>query len=187
MSEHSIVILASGSGTLAQALIDAAERNELDCEISAIISDKQSQVLERARKYDITNFYLPLTKDRSDWDRKLLDLVNKLKPDLVVSAGFMRILSPEFVSRFDCINSHPSLLPAFPGAHAVRDALAAGVTETGCTVHWIDAGIDTGPIIGQIPMPIYPTDSEETLHARIKIAERALIVETVSALLADKH
>ena len=187
MGEHSIVILASGSGTLAQALIDAAERNELDCEISAIISDKQSQVLERARKYDITNFYLPLAKDRSDWDGKLLDLVNKLKPDLVVSAGFMRILSPEFVSRFDCINSHPSLLPAFPGAHAVRDALAAGVTETGCTVHWIDAGIDTGPIIGQIPMPIDPTDSEETLHARIKIAERALIVETVSALLADKH
>ncbi len=187
MGEHSIVILASGSGTLAQALIDAVVKNDLDCEISAIISDKQSKVLERARKHDITNFYLPISKDRSEWDVKLLDLVSKLKPDLVVSAGFMRILAPEFVSRFDCINSHPSLLPSFPGAHAVRDALAAGALQTGCTVHWIDAGIDTGPIIGQIPTPIYPTDSEETLHERIKIAERALIVETVSALLADKH
>ncbi|MBU6242512.1 MAG: phosphoribosylglycinamide formyltransferase [Acidobacteria bacterium] len=187
MGERSIVILASGSGTLAQALIDAIIRAELDCEISAIISDQRSQVLERARKHDITNFYLPLTKVRTDWDEKLLDLVSKLKPDLVISAGFMRILSPDFVAKFDCINSHPSLLPAFPGAHAVRDALAAGVSETGCTVHWIDAGIDTGAIIGQIPMPIYPTDSEETLHERIKIAERALIVETVSALLADKY
>ncbi|MSY23523.1 MAG: phosphoribosylglycinamide formyltransferase, partial [Actinobacteria bacterium] len=111
MGEHSIVILASGSGTLAQALIDAVVNNDLDCEISAIISDKQSKVLERARKHDITNFYLPISKDRSEWDVKLLDLVSKLKPDLVVSAGFMRILAPEFVSRFDCINSHPSLLP----------------------------------------------------------------------------
>ena len=180
-----VVILASGQGSLAQAIIDASE---LEIQIVAVVSDRaDAQVLDRAKKASINTAVVELTDDRHSWNQRLFDQVDLYKPDLVVSAGFMRILSPEFVSRFDCINSHPSLLPAFPGAHAVRDALAAGLTETGCSVHWIDAGIDTGPIIGQIPMPIYPTDSEETLHERIKIAERALIVETVSALLADKH
>ncbi len=100
----------------------------------------------------------------------------------------MRILSPEFVKKFRAINSHPSLLPLFPGAHAVRDALAAGVSETGCTVHWIDSGVDTGAIIAQIPMPIRSGDTEEQLHERIKIAERALIVETIATLSReDRH
>jgi phosphoribosylglycinamide formyltransferase-1 len=183
-----IVVLASGSGTLTQAIIDAKESGALDLEIAAIISDKDSEVLQRAHRHHISSHYLPLKNARSEWNSELFELVSRYEPDLVVSAGFMRILSPEFVKKFRAINSHPSLLPLFPGAHAVRDALAAGVSETGCTVHWIDSGVDTGAIIAQIPMPIRSGDTEEQLHERIKIAERALIVETIATLSReDRH
>jgi phosphoribosylglycinamide formyltransferase-1 len=124
-----------------------------------------------------------MMEDRSEWDRELETLIAALRPDLVVSAGFMRILSHRITTKFPIINSHPALLPAFPGAHAVRDALAAGVSETGTTIHWVDAGVDTGAIISQKNVEILEGDTEESLHERIKIVERGLIVATIASLL----
>jgi phosphoribosylglycinamide formyltransferase-1 len=175
-----IVILASGSGTLMQAIFDA----ELGADIVAVISDqKDAAVLDLAQKAGIETFTIPMMPDRAEWDRELETLIAALKPDLVISAGFMRILSERITSRFKIINSHPALLPLFPGAHAVRDALAAGATETGTTIHWVDAGIDTGEVIAQERVEILPGDTEESLHERIKIVERGLIVATIASLL----
>ena len=176
-----VVILASGSGTLAQAIIDA----RLNIDIVAVISDKaDAAVLERAQNAHIEIFTIPMLADRTEWDRELETLLAALKPDLVVSAGFMRILSEKIVNRFKIINSHPALLPLFPGAHAVRDALAAGARETGTTIHWVDAGLDTGEVIAQERVEILPGDSEESLHERIKIVERGLIVATIASLIS---
>lgn len=175
-----IVILASGSGTLAQAIFDA----QLEADIVAVISDqKDAAVLERAHTARIETFTIPMLPDRTEWDRELETLIAALKPDLVVSAGFMRILSERITSRFRIINSHPALLPLFPGAHAVRDALSAGATETGTTIHWVDAGVDTGQVIAQERVEILAGDTQESLHERIKIVERGLIVATIAALL----
>jgi phosphoribosylglycinamide formyltransferase-1 len=137
-----LVILASGNGSLAQAIIDDLL---LGGQIVALISDRtDAHVLERARTSAIPTYVIDMKSDRKVWDKEILNSVNNLKPDLVISAGFMRILSPDFVQTFPTINSHPALLPLFPGAHAVRDALAAGVSETGTTIHWVDKGVDTG-------------------------------------------
>lgn len=175
-----LVILASGSGTLAQAIFDAG----LDADIVAVISDKpDAAVIDRAQRAHIETFTIPMIADRAQWDRELEKLIAALKPDLVVSAGFMRVLAPAIVNRFKIINSHPALLPAFPGAHAVRDALAAGAKETGTTIHWVDEGVDTGQIIAQERCEIRDGDTEESLHERIKILERGLIVATISNLL----
>jgi phosphoribosylglycinamide formyltransferase-1 len=124
-----------------------------------------------------------MQKDRLQWDAQLIEHMDALAPDLVVSAGFMRILSAHFVSRFKMINTHPALLPLFPGAHPVRDAIAAGVSVTGASVHWVDAGVDTGEVIAQAPVEVLHSDDESTLHERIKIAERGLIVATLKELL----
>jgi phosphoribosylglycinamide formyltransferase-1 len=126
-----------------------------------------------------------MVENRADWDQQIISTLTELQPDLVVSAGFMRILSAECVSKFKIVNSHPALLPLFPGAHAVRDALAAGATKTGTTIHWIDAGVDTGEIIAQEEVEITPSDTEESLHERIKIVERRLYVATLQKLLTD--
>lgn len=174
-----VVLLASGSGSLAQAIFDA----NLNLEILALISDKKSEALNRAERVGVEAVYLPVTSDRTNWNKDLLDLVSKYNPDLVVSVGFMKILSKDFVEKFRTINTHPALLPNFPGAHAVRDALVAKVTETGTTVHWVDEGVDTGAVIAQIPVAIKPNDTEESLHERIKIVERALIVETLQKFI----
>jgi phosphoribosylglycinamide formyltransferase-1 len=176
-----VVILASGAGSLAQAIIDA---NELDIQIVAVVSDNpNAQVLERAKAAKLNTSVIELGADRTAWNKQLFDQVDQYQPDLVVSAGFMRILSPEFVNTFPTINSHPALLPEFPGAHAVRDALAAGVSVTGTTVHWVDAGVDTGPIITQMEVPVLPNDDEATLHERIKKVERGLIVATIALII----
>jgi len=175
-----IVILASGSGTLAQAIFDA----QLEADIVAVISDQpEAAVLDRAHKARIETFTIPMLPDRAEWDRELETLIAALKPDLVVSAGFMRILSERITDKFKIINSHPALLPLYPGAHAVRDALTAGATETGTTIHWVDAGVDTGKVIAQERVEILPEDTEESLHERIKIVERGLIVATIAELL----
>ena len=175
-----VVILASGTGSLAQAIMDAPE---LEIQIVAVVSDRaDAQVLERAKKASINTSVIELKGDRAAWDKQLFNQVDQYQPDLVVSAGFMRILSAEFVSTFPTINSHPALLPDFPGAHAVRDALAAGVTVTGTTVHWVDAGVDTGPIITQMEVPVVPGDDEASLHERIKKVERGLIVATIALI-----
>lgn len=179
-----IVILASGQGSLAQAIFDAVANGQLKAQILEVISDQPSaQVLERAKTAGIAYFVHPMQKDRLQWDAQLIKHVDRLQPDLVISAGFMRILSPFFISRFKMINTHPALLPAFPGAHPVRDAIAAGVSVTGATVHWVDAGVDTGPVIAQTQVEVLPGDDESTLHERIKIVERGLIVATLKELL----
>lgn len=178
---HRIIILASGAGTLAQSIIDA---DELDIEIVAVISDQaQAAVLERARAAGIYCEVVALENSREQWNTQIIELVGGHKPDLVVSAGFMRILPTDFVNRFPTINIHPALLPDFPGAHAVRDALAAGVSITGTTVHWVDAGVDTGPVITQMQVPVLAGDDEASLHERIKKVERSLIVATIALIL----
>ena len=177
-----VVILASGSGTLAQAIFAAPK----DYEVAALICDRaEAKVVEIAREFEIEVELLELIGDRSNWNQDIFDLVSKYQPDLVVSAGFMRILAPDFVQTFKVINTHPALLPLFPGAHAVRDALAAGATETGSTIHWVDEGVDTGAVIAQQRIEITATDTEETLHERIKIIERGLIVATIPQVLAE--
>ena len=179
-----VVLLASGSGSLAQSIIDARDSDKLNIEILQLISDKQSQAIERASAAGISTTYLPMVEDRSIWDTQLFETVKKLNPDLVVSVGFMRILAAPFVSKFPTINTHPALLPKFPGAHAVRDALNAGAQVTGSTVHWVDAGIDTGTVIAQKEVVVLPQDDESSLHERIKIVERELIVETLQSFIA---
>jgi phosphoribosylglycinamide formyltransferase-1 len=179
-----VVLLASGSGSLAQSIIDARDSGKLNIEILQLISDKQSQAIERASAAGISTTYLPMVEDRSIWDTQLFETVKKLNPDLVVSVGFMRILAAPFVSKFPTINTHPALLPKFPGAHAIRDALNAGAQVTGSTVHWVDAGIDTGTVIAQKEVVVLPHDDEASLHERIKIVERELIVETLQSFIA---
>ena len=176
-----IVILASGTGSLAQAIFDA---HDLDIQIVAVVSDNpKAPVLDRAKAASINTAVVELTGDRVAWNKQLFDQVDQYQPDLVVSAGFMKILPSDFVNTFPTINSHPALLPEFPGAHAVRDALAAGVSVTGTTVHWVDDGVDTGPIITQMEVPVLPTDDEATLHERIKKVERGLIVATIALII----
>jgi len=177
-----LVVLASGNGSLAQAIIDSSD--SIGAKVVAIITDNpNSLVLKRAAAANIPTQTIEMKNDRKAWDADLIALLRMLNADLVVSAGFMRILSPECVAEFKIINSHPALLPSFPGAHAVRDALAEGATQTGTTIHWVDSGIDTGQIIAQESVEIRPSDTEEILHERIKIVERRLYVETLRKLL----
>lgn len=182
-----ICVLASGSGSLLQALIDSPLRDSL----IAVGADRPHvQALMRAESVGIDTFIVDPRgyAHRHDWDEALAARLEALRPDLVVSAGFMRILGPRVVEAFRgrLINTHPALLPAFPGAHAVRDALAYGVTVTGSTVHYIDEGVDTGPIIAQRAVEILPGDDESSLHERIKIAERDLLVSVVAQLMSDR-
>ena len=186
MTNPRIVILASGSGSIAQAIIDAQHSGELKAEIAGVISDQAAaRVLERAEAAGIPTKIIAMTENRADWDKEIISALTYLKPNLVVSAGFMRVLSAECVSKFKIVNCHPALLPLFPGAHAVRDALAAGARKTGTTIHWVDAGVDTGAIIAQEEVEITPSDTEESLHERIKIVERRLYVATLQKLLTD--
>jgi phosphoribosylglycinamide formyltransferase 1 len=186
MTEPRIVILASGGGSIAQAIIDAQRSGDLQSDIACVISDQaDAKVLELANAAGIDTKIITMSKNRTDWDKEIISALTDLHPDLVVSAGFMRILSAECVTKFKIVNSHPALLPQFPGAHAVRDALAAGVTKTGTTIHWVDAGVDTGAIIAQEEVDIQASDTEESLHERIKIVERRLYVATLQQLLSN--
>jgi phosphoribosylglycinamide formyltransferase-1 len=178
-----VVILASGSGSIAQSVIEAKESGLLDIEILALISDKKCLALERAGKHQIPARYLPLDGDRDQWSARLLAEVGAFAPDLVLSLGFMKILDRSFLEKFRVINTHPSYLPHFPGAHAVKEALESGALETGCSIHWVDEGVDTGEIIAQRKIAILPGDSEETLHQRIKIQERDLIIEVLQKII----
>ncbi|MCX6432416.1 MAG: phosphoribosylglycinamide formyltransferase [Actinobacteria bacterium] len=185
-----IVVLASGSGSLLQSLIDAADAGTLDAQIVAVGSDTAGVVaIDRAAAAGIATFVEDPTAypDRDEWNRAITARVLELDPDWIVSAGFMRILGPTFVDSFprQIINTHPALLPAFPGAHAVRDALRYGVTVTGCTVHLVDHGVDTGPILAQVAVDVLPDDTEESLHERIKERERPLLVATLAQLIGE--
>lgn len=182
-----LVVLASGSGTLLQSVLDAERAGELPASTVAVGSDRaDAKALDRARDMGVDTFVHPFTKggDRAEWDRELAALVAAHEPDLVVSAGFMKLFGEAFLDRFAgcAINSHPALLPSFPGMHAVRDALAHGVKVTGATVFMIDAGVDTGRILAQAAVPVADGDTEESLHERIKVAERELLVRTIAGL-----
>lgn len=186
-SPAKVVVLASGSGTLLQALLDATDEAGYPAKVIAIGADREGiAALDRAARANIPHFVVRVADhaDRAGWDSALTKAVAAYEPDLVVSAGFMKILGPEFLDRFHerVINTHPALLPSFPGMHAVADALAAGVKVTGSTVHFADAGVDTGPIIAQQAVVVEPDDDEASLHERIKAVERRLLVDVVAKL-----
>lgn len=182
-----VVVLISGTGTLLQALLDAQSQGRLDAQVVAVGSDRPGIAgLQRAAAAGVPSFVHPLAKgaDRAAWDRELAELVGAYRPDLVVSAGFMKLLGAAFLDRFSdrIINTHPALLPAFPGMHAVAEALAQGVPTTGATVFRVDAGVDSGEILAQESVPVLAGDDVESLHERIKIVERRLLVDTVNQL-----
>ncbi|MFD8015627.1 phosphoribosylglycinamide formyltransferase [Streptomyces sp. NPDC058955] len=189
MAAARLVVLVSGSGTNLQALLDgiAADPEGYGAEIVAVGADRDAIAgLERAERAGIPTFVCRV-KDhasREEWDRALAEATAAYAPDLVVSAGFMKILGKEFLARFGgrVVNTHPALLPSFPGAHGVRDALAHGVKVTGCTVHFVDDGVDTGPIIAQGAVEVRESDDEAALHERIKEVERSLLVDVVGRL-----
>jgi formyltetrahydrofolate-dependent phosphoribosylglycinamide formyltransferase len=185
-----LVVLASGEGTLLQNLIDGCAAGSVPARIAAVGADRDGTgALRRAEQAGIPAFVCRLGDypDRADWDKALTETCAGYRPDLIVSAGFMKLLGPVFLAEFAgrCINSHPALLPSFPGMHAVRDALAYGVKVTGCSVFLVDAGVDSGPVIAQAAVPVRDDDDEETLTERVKVSERVLLVQTVAAMLRD--
>ena len=186
----SVVVLISGSGSNLRALLEATENPLFGAKIVAVGSDNPADGLAHAEHFGVPTFVVSpgSFETREDWANVLLANVNHFKPDLVVLAGFMRILPGNFVSALspNLINTHPSLLPAFPGAHAVRDALAAGAQVSGVTIHVVDEGVDTGPHIAQATVPVLADDSEYDLHERIKVVERELLIATVKDIATKK-
>jgi phosphoribosylglycinamide formyltransferase-1 len=183
-----LVVLVSGSGTNLQALLDA-EAEGAPLRVVAVGADRDGTGgAVRAALRGVATFTcrVPDHDTRADWDAALTRLVSAHEPDLVVSAGFMKVLGPAFLQAHRVVNAHPALLPSFPGAHGVRDALEHGVRVTGCTCHWVDAGVDTGPIIDQRAVRVQDGDTVDTLHERIKVEERAMLVEVLSRLAADR-
>lgn len=180
-----VVVLASGTGSLLNALLDAAV-GDYPARVVAVGVDRDCRAAKIAADAGIASYTVRLGDhpDRDAWDAAIADATEAHRPDLIVSAGFMKILGPQFLSRFPgrVINTHPALLPAFPGAHAVPDALAYGVKVTGCTVHVVDSGVDTGPILAQQAVEVVDGDDEESLHERIKVVERRLLVDVLAAL-----
>lgn len=181
-----LLVLVSGAGSLLQALIDAESAGSLPAQVVAVGADREGILaLERAAAAGVPTFVEPVSAhtDRATWDRALADRVREHAPDLVVTAGFMKILGPRLLGGWTVLNTHPALLPAFPGAHGVRDALAYGVRVTGSTAHLVDSGVDTGPIIEQRVVEIAADDTEASLHERIKAVEREMLVEVVTAMV----
>jgi phosphoribosylglycinamide formyltransferase 1 len=180
-----LVVLASGTGSLLASLLEAAV-GDYPARVVAVGVDRDCRAVEIATAASLPTFTVRLADhpDRDAWDAALTAATAAHSPDLIVSAGFMKILGQKFLSQFSgrTFNTHPTLLPAFPGAHGVADALAYGVKVTGCTVHLVDAGTDTGPILAQQPIPVFDDDDEETLHERIKVTERRLLVDVVAAV-----
>jgi phosphoribosylglycinamide formyltransferase-1 len=181
-----ICVLASGTGSLLEALLAHAASPGYPGAVVGVVTDRDCRALRVADAAGVSADTVALKAyvDRDEWDRRLTARVAALQPDLVVAAGFMKILGSRFLDEFGgrVINAHPALLPAFPGAHAVRDALAHGVKVTGSTVHLVDAGLDTGPILAQRAVPVLDVDTEDSLHERIKATERELLAEVVAAV-----
>jgi phosphoribosylglycinamide formyltransferase-1 len=180
-----IGVLASGRGSNLQAIIDAVERGEIDGRISVVISDKKDAfALERARRHNIEGVFIDPKEfpDREDFDRKVVEVLRKFEVELVCLAGFMRIITPYFVNEYrnSIMNIHPALLPSFPGLHAQRQALQYGVKISGATVHFVDEGCDTGPIILQASVDVLEDDTEETLSARILQEEHKIYPKAIS-------
>ncbi|ANS80472.1 Phosphoribosylglycinamide formyltransferase [Serinicoccus hydrothermalis] len=180
-----VVVLVSGSGTLLQAVLDACDDPGYAVRVVAVGADREGIAgLERARARGIPTFVERLGDhpDRAAWDAALADRLAEHRPDLVLSAGFMKILGAQVLATQRVVNTHPALLPSFPGAHAVRDALDHGVRVSGATLHLVDAGVDTGPILAQRAVEVRTDDTEETLHERIKVAEREMLVAALPGL-----
>jgi len=179
----SIVVLISGGGSNLRALLEASEDAEFPARVVAVGADRDAEGLEHAEAFGIPSFTVPFSSfdDREEWGDALLEQIRQWQPDLVILSGFMRLVPPRVVAAFspNLINTHPAYLPEFPGAHGVRDALAAGVTQTGASLIVVDNGVDAGPVISQERVPIHPGDSEAALHERIKPVERRLLIEAV--------
>jgi phosphoribosylglycinamide formyltransferase-1 len=182
-----IVVLVSGSGSNMAALADACNRGEVPARVVGVVADRQCPALQLANGRGIPWSLCDFAAfgSREEWSARLRDIVGAHAPDVVVSAGLMRILSLVFVDAFAgrLLNLHPSLLPAFPGAHAVRDALRHGVKVTGTTIHFIDGSVDGGPILLQEAVPVAPDDDEVGLHSRIKQIEHRLLPHACALLL----
>lgn len=180
-----LVVLASGTGSLLESLLAAAV-GDYPARVVAVGTDRDCRALDIGSAAGAATFTIQLRDhaDRAAWDVALTEAVAAHDPDLVVSAGFMKILGPTFLARFQgrVLNTHPALLPSFPGAHAVSEALAYGVRVTGSTVHLVDAGTDTGPILAQEPVAVLDGDDESSLHERIKVVERRLLVDVIAAV-----
>jgi len=188
VSQSRLLVLVSGTGSILQALMDACAEPAYGGRIVAVGADREGTGgVARADAAGIPTFVRRLkdSPDRFAWDRALTADCAAFEPDLVVAAGFLKLVGADFLARFggSLVNTHPALLPAFPGLHSVRDALAHGVKVTGCSVILVDAGVDSGPILAQAAVPVLDDDDEETLHERIKVAERTLVVETVGRMI----
>ncbi|HET9967330.1 MAG TPA: phosphoribosylglycinamide formyltransferase [Streptosporangiaceae bacterium] len=185
-----LVVLVSGEGTNLQALIDACRDEAYGARVVAVGADRSGiNGLNRAERVGIPTFVHRLSGylAREDWDAALARTCAGYQPDLVILAGFMKLVGEPFLDAFAgrCLNTHPALLPSFPGTHGVRDALAHGVKIAGCTVFLVDAGVDEGPIVAQASVPVADEDDETALHERIKVAERALLVDTVGRMVRE--
>jgi phosphoribosylglycinamide formyltransferase-1 len=180
-------VLVSGAGTNLQALLDASADPSYGAEVVAVGADRDGiEGLARAERAGVPTFVHRLKdhRDREDWDRALTATCQEHDPDLVVLAGFMKLTGPAFLAAFGgrCVNTHPALSPSFPGMHGPADALAYGVKVTGATLFVVDAGVDTGPIVAQTVVPVEDDDDAETLHERIKVAERSMLVDVVGRM-----
>ena len=185
-----LVVLVSGAGTNLQALLDACADPGYGATVVAVGADRDSiAALDRAKAAGIPTFTVKVGDfpARADWDRALADECERYRPDLIVCAGFMKLVGQAFLARFNgrCLNTHPALLPSFPGMHGVRDALSYGVKVSGCTVFLVDEGVDAGPVLAQAAVPVHDDDDEASLHERIKVAERALLVGTVGRMARE--
>jgi phosphoribosylglycinamide formyltransferase-1 len=185
-----VAVLVSGTGTNLQALLDACAVDGYGASVVVVGADRPNTIaIDRAQQVGVPTFVLAVSdfEDRAAWDEALADAVAAHAPDLVVLAGFMKLVGKEFMTRFSerIVNTHPALSPSFPGMHAVRDALAYGVNVTGCTLFFVDEGIDTGPILAQRSVEVLDGDDEASLHERIKIVERELLVDTVGAMARE--
>ena len=185
-----LVVLVSGTGTNLQALIDASEDPAYGASVVAVGADREGiQGLARAERAGIPTFVREVGQfeTREGWDRAVRDVVARFDPDLVVLAGFMKLVGTDFLAQFGgrVINTHPALSPAFPGMHGPAEAVAYGVKVTGATLFVVDHGVDTGPIVAQTVVPVEDEDTVETLHERIKVAERAMLVESVGRMARE--
>ncbi|AEI11446.1 phosphoribosylglycinamide formyltransferase [Cellulomonas gilvus] len=185
-----LVVLVSGTGSNLAALLAAHDDPAFGARVVGVVADRPDiRALDLARDAGVPTAVVRLGDfpDRAAWDRALTEAVGVFSPDLVVAAGFMKLVGAAFLARFGgrVINTHPALLPSFPGAHGVRDALAYGVRVSGCSVIVVDEGVDSGPIVGQEAVPVLPDDDEESLHERIKVVERTLLVDVVGRIARD--
>jgi formyltetrahydrofolate-dependent phosphoribosylglycinamide formyltransferase len=185
-----VLVLASGAGSTLQALLDAAAEPWYGVEVVAVGTDRPGvAALDRAAAAGVPTVVHPIdaAPDRDTWDRMLTEQVDGYQPDLVVSAGFMRLVGPAFLDRYGgrFLNSHPALLPAFPGMHAPRDALAHGVKVSGATLFVVDDGVDSGAILDQRAVPVHDDDDEDSLHERIKVEERVMLVDVVGRMARE--